>query len=103
MEKIKFPWGELTIVGTTKELSVGIDTIYPSAQTDSKNAYLKKGVAIYYVVKGQGLLANRPIKTGDLLKIKSGQKINLTNNTENNLVVITTYLPPYDEKNIGHK
>lgn len=102
MEKLKFPWGELIIVGTTKELSVGLDTIYPAAETDNKNAFLKKGVAIYYVIKGRGLLADQPIKAGDLLKIKPRQIINLINNTKKNLVVMTIYLPPYDDNNISH-
>lgn len=102
MEKLKFPWGELIILGVTHELSVGLDTIYPAAETDNKRAFLKKGVAIYYVIKGRGLLSNQLIKAGDLLKIKPGQPINLINNTKKNLVVMTVYLPPYDDNNIGH-
>ncbi|MBU0619323.1 hypothetical protein KKD62_03755 [Patescibacteria group bacterium] len=102
MKKIKFPWGELFIIGTTDELSVGIDIIHPKKQTDKPSAYLKKGVAIYYVIKGRGLCDDRPIKKGDLLKLSAGQKINLKNNSKTNLKIITIYLPPYDEANIGH-
>jgi len=53
MEKLKFPWGELIIVGTTKELSVGMDIITPGSTPDEPGTYLKKG---------------------DLIKIKAGIK-----------------------------
>lgn len=103
MEKIKFPWGELIIVGATDRLSVGVDTIYPGSQTDQEGTYLKRGVAIYYVIKGKGLCDGKSIKRGDLLKITPGQKINLKNNAKTNMQVMTIYLPPYNEANIGHK
>lgn len=103
MEKIKFPWGELIVVGTTKELSVGVDIISPGATPDEPRTYLKKGVAIYYVIEGKGLFQNKPIKKGDLIKIKTGQKMFLKNNSKKNLKILCIYLPPYDEKNVGHK
>lgn len=103
MEKIKFPWGELIIVGVTKELSIGIDIIKPGAQPDIAGAYLKKGLAIYYVIKGSGLLEKKIIKKGDLIKITAGQKMWLKNNSKNPLKLLTIYLPPYDDNNIGHK
>lgn len=102
MEKIKFNWGELIIVGTTNELSIGIDIILPGKETDSPNAYLKKGTGIYYVLEGKGL-CGKAIKKGDLIKVIAGQKINLKNNSKGNLRVMTIYLPPYSEKNIGYK
>jgi hypothetical protein len=49
MEKIKFPWGELIIVGANKKFSVGIDTIFSSKETDTKGTYLKLGHAMYVV------------------------------------------------------
>ena len=103
MEKIKFPWGELIIVGKTDKVSIGIDIIVPGAETDKEEAYLKKGIAIYYVLAGKALCGNKSIKKGDLLKIKPGQKINLKNNTKGILQVMTIYLPPYNEANIGYK
>lgn len=103
MEKIKFPWGELIIVGTTKELSVGVDIITPGATPDEPGTYLKKGTAMYYVVDGKGLFQNKPIKKGDLIKIRAGQKMFLKNNSKKNLKILCIYLPPYDDNNIGHK
>ena len=103
MEKIKFPWGELIIVGTTKELSVGVDIITPGSTPDEPGTCLKKGIALYYVIDGKGLFENRPIKKGDLIKIKAGQKMFLKNNSRKNLKILCVYLPPYDDANIGHK
>ena len=103
MEKIKFSWGELIVVGRTDKLSVGIDIVVPGAETDQKGAYLKKGIAIYYVLTGKGLCGKKSIKKGDLLKIKPGQKINLKNNSQKTLQVMTIYIPPYNEANIGYK
>ncbi|PIP88228.1 hypothetical protein COW80_01540 [Candidatus Beckwithbacteria bacterium CG22_combo_CG10-13_8_21_14_all_01_47_9] len=103
MEKLKFPWGELIIVSTTKELSVGMDIITPGSTPDEPGTYLKKGVAIYYVIDGKGLFQNKPIKRGDLIKIKAGQKMFLKNNSRKNLKILCVYLPPYDDANIGHK
>ncbi len=103
MEKIKLPWGELIIVGTTDELSVGVDIILPGKETDQKGTYLKKGLAIYYVMEGRGLCAEKPVKKGDLLKIIAGQEINIKNNSKKDLKVMTIYLPPYDDDNVGYK
>lgn len=103
MEKLKFPWGELIIVGTTKELSVGVDIISPGSTPDEPGTYLKKDVAMYYVIDGKGLFQNRSIKKGDLIKIKVGQKMFLKNNSQENLKILCVYLPPYNEANIGHK
>lgn len=101
IERIQFPWGELVVVGRTNEISVGIDTILPGTETDKEGTYLKRGIAIYYIFEGRGSCGGKPIKKGDLLKIKPGQKINLKNNSKTNLRVITTYMPPYNEANIG--
>lgn len=103
MEKLKFPWGELIIVGTTKEFSVGVDIITPGSTPDEPGTYLKKGVAMYYVIDGKGLFENRSIKKGDLIKIKAGQKMFLKNNSQKNLKILCVYLPPYVDTNIGHK
>ena len=103
MEKIKFPWGELIIVGVTNELSVGVDIITPGSTPDEPGTYLKKGVVMYYVIDGKGLFENNPIKKGDLVKIKAGQKMFLKNNSQKNLKILCIYLPPYDDNNIGHK
>lgn len=103
MEKIKLPWGELIIVGTTKEFSVGVDIISPGATPDKPGTYLKKGVALYYVIDGKGLFENRPIKKGDLIKIKAGQNMSLKNNARKKLKILCVYLPPYADANIGHK
>ena len=103
MEKIKFPWGELIIVGVTDELSVGVDIIKPGAEPDGPGTYLKKGLAMYYVIDGSGLFEKKPIKKGDLLKIKAGQKMFLKNNSKKNLKILCIYLPPYEDNNIGHK
>jgi mannose-6-phosphate isomerase-like protein (cupin superfamily) len=101
MEKIKFPWGELTIVGETKELSVGVDIIFPGCQIGQKGMCLKKGLAIYYVLEGKGLCGKRKIKKGDLLKITAGKEIYLKNDGSKNLGILTIYMPPFDEGNIG--
>ena len=102
MEELQLPWGKLIIVGVTKKFSIGIDIILPQKETDKKGAYLKNGKGIYYVLKGSGLCGSKPIKMGDILKIKKGQEINLKNNFSKNLVVMTIYMPPYDENNIGY-
>jgi hypothetical protein len=102
MEKIQLPWGELMIVGVTKKFSIGIDIIYPHKETDTEGTYLKRGHGLYFVIKGSGLCGDKPIKGGDILKIKEGQKINITNNSSDNLTVVTIYMPPYNENNIGH-
>lgn len=103
MEKIKFPWGELIIVGTTKDFSIGVDIITPGSEPDTPGTYLKKGVAMYYVIDGKGLFENNPIKKGDLVKIKAGQKMFLKNNSKKNLKILCIYLPPYNDANIGHR
>lgn len=103
MQKIEFPWGELIIVGVTKKFSIGIDTILPKKETDKNGAYLKKGSGMYFVLRGSGLCGDKPIKSGDILNIKVGQKINIKNTSSKNLVVITIYMPPYNENNIGYE
>ncbi len=103
MEKIKLPWGELIIVGATKTFSVGIDTIFPSKQTDREGTYLKKGHGLYVVLKGRGICGDKSIKGGDIMKIKEGQKINIRNDSPKNLTVVTIYMPPYNEANIGYE
>ncbi|MBU1110415.1 hypothetical protein KKB83_02270 [Patescibacteria group bacterium] len=103
MEKLKLAWGKLIIVGVTKKFSIGIDIILPQQETDKKGAYLKNGDGIYYVLSGSGLCGETPIRKGDVLKIKRGQKINLKNNAPKNLVVMTVYAPPYNENNIGYQ
>lgn len=103
MEKIKFPWGELIIVGTTDELSVGVDIINPGAEPDGPGTYLKKGVAIYYVIAGKGLFAGKLMKKGDLIKVTAGQDFHLKNNSKKPLKILCIYLPPYDDANIGHR
>ncbi|HLD92055.1 MAG TPA: hypothetical protein VI795_01520 [Patescibacteria group bacterium] len=103
MENLSFSWGKLTIVAVTKKFSVGIDVIFPQKETDKEGAYLKKGHGIYYVLKGRGLCGDQPIKSGNVLKIKEGQKINIKNNSTKNLTVVTIYTPPYDDNNIGYK
>lgn len=103
MEKLKFPWGELIIVGTTKEFSVGVDIITPGSTPGEPGTYLKKGVAMYYVIDGSGLFEGKPIKRGDLVKITAGDKMFLKNNSKKNLKILCIYLPPYDDANIGHK
>ncbi len=103
MEKLKFPWGELIIVGANKKFSIGVDIIYPKKETDKKAAYLKKGRGMYFVLKGSGLCGDKPIKSGDILNIKEGQKINIKNNSPKDLTVVTIYMPPYNEDNIGYE
>lgn len=103
MKKINFPWGELIIVAETKKFSIGIDTINPHQETDKKGAYLKKGRSIIYVLEGIGLCANKPMKEGDILQISEGDELNLHNHSSKKLVVMTVYIPPYNEKNIGYK
>lgn len=103
IKKIKLSWGELIIVGRTKKFSIGIDIIFPGKETDKEGTYLKKGDGIYYVLAGEGLCGTRQIKKGDVLEIKTGQKINLKNNFSENLIVMTIYMPPYNEANIGYK
>ena len=103
MEKIKFPWGELIIVGTTEDFSIGVDIITPGSEPDTPGTYLKKGVAIYYVIDGKGLFQTRLIKKGDLVKITAGDKMFLKNNSKKDLKILCIYLPPYDDANIGHR
>jgi len=103
MEELEVSWGKLFIVGVTKKFSIGIDIVHPQKETDKKGAYLKKGKGTYYVLEGNGLCGGKPIKKGDVLKIREDQKINLKNNSFNNLVVMTIYVPPYNENNIGYK
>jgi len=100
---MKFPWGELILVGSTNEFSVCVDIINPGSEADSRDAYLKKGVAMYYVIEGNGLLAGKPIKKGDFKKIVAGQNMHLKNNSRKKLKLIGIYLPPYDDANIGYK
>jgi len=103
MEKLKFPWGELIIAGGTNDFSVSIDVVKPGGEPDSKKAYLKKGVAIYYVIKGKGLLSGKQIKKGDLIKIKKGQNFHLENNSKSVLKLLAVYLPPYDDDTVEER
>ena len=102
MEEIKFPWGKLIILGVTKTFSIGLDIIFPEKETDEKGAYLKSGSGMYYVLKGRGFCGEKIIKEGDILKIKKNQAINLENRSSHNLIVLTVYMPPYNENNIGY-
>ncbi|MBU1326844.1 hypothetical protein KKB64_00425 [Patescibacteria group bacterium] len=101
--KTKFSWGELLIIGVTKKFSIGVDTIVPHKETDKEGTYLKKGRVMYFVIKGRGLCGDKPIKSGDILQIKEGQKINIQNNSSKKLIIITIYMPPYNEDNIGYE
>lgn len=103
MEKLKFFWGEFIVLARTKKLSVGIDVVFPDKETDDENTYLKKGIAIFYIIKGRGFCGNKSVKKGDLIKVKQGGKINFKNNSQKKLRVIAIYLPPYKETNIGHR
>jgi mannose-6-phosphate isomerase-like protein (cupin superfamily) len=49
------------------------------------------------------LCGDKPIKSGDILHIKAGQKINIQNNASKNLKVVTVYIPSYNEDNIGYE
>ena len=101
--KLKFPWGELILVGESNEFSVSIDIVNPGGEPDSKKTYLKKGVAIYYVIEGKGLLAGKQIKKGDMIKTIKGQNFHLKNNSKNVLKILAIYLPPYDDDTVGEK
>jgi len=101
--KLKFPWGELILVGESGEFSVSIDVVKPGGEPDSKKTYLKKGIAIYYVIKGKGLLAGKQISKGDLIKIKKGQNFHLKNNSKSVLKILAVYLPPYDDDTVEER
>jgi hypothetical protein len=103
MESIDLEWGNLIVVNENKKFSVGIDTIFPGKNTDSPTAYLKKGKAEYYILFGNGLYGKKPIKAGNVIFIKKGGKLNIKNNSKQNLQLMSIYFPPYSEKNIGHK
>ncbi|GAJ11727.1 unnamed protein product, partial [marine sediment metagenome] len=65
MEKLKFPWGEFIVLARTKKLSIGIDIVFPNQESDDGKTYLKKGTAIFYIIKGRGFCGNKPIKKGE--------------------------------------
>lgn len=103
MEKLKFPWGELILVAQTDKFSVSVDVVNPGGVPDGQKAYLKKGLAIYHVLEGRGLLAGKPIKKGDLIKTKKGQGFHLKNNSRKTLKILAIYLPPYDDDTVGER
>jgi len=103
MEKLKFPWGELIIVGGTNDFSISIDVVNPGGEPDNKKTYLKKGIAIYYVIEGKGLLAGKKIKKGDIIKTIKGQSFHLKNNSKSVLRILAVYLPPYDDDTVEER